>query len=97
MTGQRRAARRDPARPERDGTTPAESPASGTERSYREIRSARFPQGLPDRSDSTVLEAFDAGWLLIEHSPGTAELVGMAEDYEEARAWLTERIEPDED
>lgn len=59
------------------------------ERRYREIRSARFPQGLPDRSDLTVIEAFSDAWLLIEHSPGGAELAGVAEDYDAARAWLT--------
>jgi hypothetical protein len=58
-------------------------------RRYREIRSARFPQGLPDRSDLTVLEAFADAWLLIDHSPGGIELVGLAEDYDAARAWLT--------
>jgi hypothetical protein len=59
-------------------------------RRYREIRSARFPLGFPDRSDLTVLEAFADAWLLIEHSPGKAQLVGVAEDYDAARAWLTE-------
>ena len=59
-------------------------------RRYREIRSARFPGGLPDRSDATVIEAFGDAWLLIQHSPGGAELVGVAEDYDAARAWLTE-------
>jgi hypothetical protein len=60
---------------------------------YREIRSARFPLGLPDRSDMTVIEAFADAWLLIEHSPEGAELVGMAEDYDAARAWLVEQSE----
>ena len=59
-------------------------------RRYREIRSARYPRGLPDRSDDTVLEAFDGMWLLIEHSPDSVELVGLADDYEVARAWLNE-------
>ncbi len=68
---------------------------------YREIRSARFPNGLPDRSDMTVLDAFEDAWLLIEHSPTGAELVGIAEDYDAARAWLvaqddTAREEADE-
>ena len=63
---------------------------SGAGRHYREIRSARFPMGLPDRSDETVLEAFDGMWLLIEHSPDSVELVGLADDYEVARAWLNE-------
>jgi hypothetical protein len=58
-------------------------------RRYREIRSARFPQGLPDRSDLTVIEAFADAWLLLDHSPGGIELVGLAEDYDAARAWLT--------
>jgi hypothetical protein len=59
-------------------------------RRYREIRSARFPGGLPDRSDATVIEAFGDAWLLIQHTPGGAELVGVAGDYDTARAWLTE-------
>lgn len=63
-------------------------------RSYREIRSARFPQGLPDRTDLTVIEAFDDAWLLIEHSPDGTDLVGVAEDYEAARAWLEESHPP---
>ncbi len=58
-------------------------------RRYREIRSARFPLGLPDRSDATVLEAFSDAWLLIEHSFGGAQLAGVAEDYDAARAWLS--------
>jgi hypothetical protein len=58
------------------------------DRSYREIRSARFPLGLPDRSDMTVVEAFAETWLLIEHSPSGAELVGLADDYDAARVWL---------
>jgi hypothetical protein len=60
-------------------------------RCYREIRSARFPQGLPDRTDLTVIEAFDDAWLLIEHSSSGAALVGLAEDYDAARAWLAEQ------
>lgn len=63
-------------------------------RRYREIRSARFPQGFPDRSDSTVIEAFAYAWLLIEHSPEGAGLVGVAEDYDAARAWLTHATAP---
>jgi hypothetical protein len=59
-------------------------------RTYREIRSARFPGGLPDRSDATVIEAFGDAWLLIQHSPCGAELAGVADDYDAARAWLTE-------
>ncbi len=60
-------------------------------RSYREIRSARFPHGLPDRTDLTVLEAFDDAWLLIEHSPSGIELTGVAEDYCAARKWLLDQ------
>lgn len=58
---------------------------------YREIRSARFPHGLPDRTDLTVLEAFTDAWLLIEHSPSGTELAGVAEDYDAARVWLLEQ------
>jgi hypothetical protein len=65
------------------------APPTVVGRRYREIRSARFPQGLPDRSDLTVLEAFADAWLLIDHLPGGAELVGLADDYDAARAWLT--------
>jgi hypothetical protein len=64
-------------------------------RRYREIRSARYPLGLPDRSDETVLEAFDGMWLLIDHSPGAVELAGLADDYEVARAWLNQGGEDD--
>jgi hypothetical protein len=60
-------------------------------RRYREIRSARFPLGFPDRSDLTVIDAFEDAWLLLEHSPSGTELVGLAEDYEAARAWLLEQ------
>jgi hypothetical protein len=67
--------------------------ASG--RRYREIRSARYPVGLPDRSDETVLEAFDGMWLLIDHSPAGVVLVGMADDYDVARAWLEAGTEAD--
>ena len=63
-------------------------------RSYREIRSARFPSGFPDRCDSTVIDAFEDAWLLIDHSPSGAELVGVADDYDAARAWLLEQEEP---
>jgi len=55
----------------------------------REIRSARFPHGLPDRSDLTVFEAFDDAWLLLEHDAGGYTIVGVARDYDDARAWLT--------
>ena len=58
-------------------------------RSYREIRSARFPLGLPDRTDLTVLEAFDDAWLLLERTGSGYRVLGVAADYETARAWLT--------
>jgi hypothetical protein len=61
-------------------------------RAYREIRSARYPLGLPDRSDLTVLDAFSDAWLLVQHCPSGAEIVGMAEDYDAARAWLLEDV-----
>jgi hypothetical protein len=70
-----------------------ESFVSDNGRSYREIRSARFPQGFPDRADLTVLEAFADAWLLIEHTPSGADLVGLAEDYDAARVWLLEQPE----
>ncbi|MGY1771997.1 hypothetical protein [Blastococcus sp. SYSU D00813] len=57
---------------------------------YREIRSARFPLGLPDRCDDTVFEAFADAWLLIEHTEDGPSEVGLAEDYASARAWLDE-------
>jgi hypothetical protein len=63
-------------------------------RRYREIRSARFPAGFPDRSDQTVIDAFGDAWLLIDHRPTDAEVVGVADDYEAARAWLTDGDEP---
>jgi hypothetical protein len=63
-------------------------------RCYREIRSARFPEGFPDRCDMTIIDAFDDAWLLIDHSPAGAELVGLAEDYEAAREWLLEQADP---
>ena len=56
--------------------------------SRREIRSARFPQGLPDRCDATVLEAFENAWLLLERTDAGYRILGVAEDYESARAWL---------
>ncbi|MGY1604184.1 hypothetical protein [Geodermatophilus sp. SYSU D00815] len=56
--------------------------------SRREIRSARFPQGLPDRCDDTVVEAFDDGWLLLERTESGYRILGVAEDYRAARAWL---------
>jgi hypothetical protein len=61
-------------------------------RAYREIRSARYPLGLPDRSDLTVIDAFSDAWLLIQHWPSGAELVGVAEDYDAARVWLAETV-----
>jgi hypothetical protein len=54
----------------------------------REIRSARFPHGLPDRCDDTVVEAFDDAWLLLEQTDAGYRVLGVAEDYESARAWL---------
>ena len=72
-------------------TTAAESAVSDNGRSYREIRSARFPTGLPDRCDLTIVEAFDDAWLLIDHSPSGAQLVGIAPDYDAARVWLLEQ------
>ena len=62
----------------------------------REIRSARFPQGLPDRCDLTVLEAFDDAWLLLEHIADAYRIVGVARDYADARAWLTADDQCDE-
>ena len=64
-------------------------------RHYREIRSARYPLGLPDRSDATVLDAFEGTWLLLDHSPDAVELVGLADDYAEARAWLGQGVTED--
>jgi hypothetical protein len=55
----------------------------------REIRSARFPQGLPDRCDETVVETFDDAWLLLERTGSGYRVLGVAADYESARAWLT--------
>ena len=54
----------------------------------REIRSARFPQGLPDRCDLTVIEAFDDGWLLLERTGSGYIVIGVAEDYDHAHRWL---------
>jgi|tagenome__1003787_1003787.scaffolds.fasta_scaffold19892904_2 hypothetical protein len=56
----------------------------------REIRSARFPHGLPDRCDSTVVEAFDDSWLLLERTDDGYRELGVAEDYLSARRWLME-------
>jgi hypothetical protein len=42
----------------------------------------------------TIIDAFDGAWLLIDHSPAGAELVGLAEDYEAARRWLLEQADP---
>jgi hypothetical protein len=57
----------------------------------REIRSARVPQGLPDRCDDTVVEAFDDAWLLLERTESGYRVLGCAADYESARAWLVAR------
>jgi hypothetical protein len=62
----------------------------------REIRSARFPHGLPDRCDDTVVEAFDDAWLLLQQTPTGYVVLGVAEDYEAARAWLTAPPDPTE-
>ena len=56
--------------------------------SRREIRSARFPHGLPDRCDDTVLEAFDDAWLLLERTDSGYRVLGVAADYDAAREWL---------
>jgi hypothetical protein len=56
----------------------------------REIRSARFPHGLPDRCDDTVIEAFDDAWLLLVQTATGYQIIGVAEDYPTARAWLIE-------
>ena len=73
---------------------PARRPDAPLEgRHYREIRSARYPHGLPDRSDATVLDAFEGMWLLIDHSPAGEELVGLADDYDTARAWLAQGVD----
>jgi hypothetical protein len=63
-------------------------------RCYREIRSARFPHGFPDRCDLTIIDAFADAWLLIDHTPSGAELVGLADDYDAARVWLLEQPDP---
>ena len=77
---------------------PAQRPDARLEpRRYREIRSARYPHGLPDRSDATVLDAFEGMWLLIDHSPDGEELVGLADAYDDARAWLDEGVQRDDD
>lgn len=60
----------------------------------REIRSARFPHGLPDRCDDTVVEAFDDAWLLLQQTPTGYVVLGVAKDYEAARAWLTAPPDP---
>lgn len=60
----------------------------------REIRSARFPQGLPDRCDDTVVEAFDDSWLLLEQTDSGYRILGVAADYESARAWLIAPEDP---
>ena len=65
--------------------------------SRREIRSARFPQGLSDRCDDTVVEAFDDAWLLLERTDTGYRMLGVAADYESARAWLTAPEDQTED
>ncbi len=59
----------------------------------REIRSARFPHGLPDRCDLTVVEAFDDAWLLLEQREDGHRILGVAEDYAAARSWLTSEVD----
>ena len=63
-------------------------PAGGAAATSREIRPSAFPHGLPDRCDETVLEAFGSPWLLLVRTERGPELVGVAPDYESARAWL---------
>lgn len=64
--------------------------AEAGEAERREIRSARFPYGLPDRCDDTVWEAHTDAWLLLIFHPDHGyRIVGMAQDYESARDWLT--------
>ena len=63
-----------------------------TPRARREIRSARFSHGLPDRCDLTVIEAFDDAWLLLEQRDDGYRILGVAEDYAAARAWLTAEV-----
>lgn len=58
-------------------------------RRRREIRSARFPHGLPDRCDLTVIEAFDDAWLLLEQTASGYRIIGVAPDYASARSWLS--------
>ena len=83
--------RRHRCRQEADPPRPDDGRPVVTPRSYREIRSALFPAGLPDRTDSTVIEAFTGAWLLLEHSPSGCRLAGVADDYEAAREWLVEQ------
>jgi hypothetical protein len=56
----------------------------------REIRSARYPLGLPNREDMTVWEAHTDAWLLLIQTEDGYRMVGVAEDYEAARAWLSQ-------
>jgi hypothetical protein len=72
------------------GPLPGERPGTAPPAWRREIRSARFPHGLPDRCDLTVIEAFDDAWLLLERTCDGYRIVGVAGDYAEARVWLTE-------
>ena len=75
MTSRRRQAVRGPA-----------GEAAAT--TVRQIRPSAFPRGLPDRCDETVLEAFGSPWLLLVRTEWGTEIVGVAPDYESARAWL---------
>ena len=61
----------------------------------REIRSAGFPHGLPDRCDLTVFEAFDDAWLLLEQTDSGYRVLGVAPDYEAARSWLVAPVDPE--
>ena len=62
-------------------------------RPRREIRSASFPHGLPDRCDLTVIEAFDDAWLLLEQTDSGYRIIGVAPGYDSARAWLSEHVD----
>jgi hypothetical protein len=44
-----------------------------------------------------VWEAFTDGWLLLVRHPDGYRIVGIAEDYDAARAWLTEPEVPEPD
>ncbi len=67
---------------------PVRGPAGEAAATCREIRPSAFPRGLPDRCDETVLEAFGSPWLLLVRTERGPKMVGVAPDYESARAWL---------